>query len=220
MLAVIDHQGRIALLLRVTPRSRKAVVIMLKDNMRALVETKIDDFKKKWMPIDYDVHKLAAKWLDFEHYIPITHNARKELAMITIESQTFSSPEELAALTGKRLAEIHNQVFGTTMDRARDKDKVADKIYTTLEIAQAAPPIEKKVIKPVIEKRPSVKAALRILFSELIPADGYTLIQLEALTGGTEVSIKTAISDLKNPKYSGGPIVNIIKTKEGGYNVA
>ena len=140
--------------------------------------------------------------------------------MITIESQTFSSPEELAALTGKRLAEIHNQVFGTTMDRARDKDKVAGKIYTTLEIAQAAPPVEKKVIKPVIEKRPSVKAALRILFSGLIPADGYTLSQLEALTGGTEVSIKTAISDLKNPKYAGGAIVNIIKTKEGGYNVA
>jgi hypothetical protein len=68
--------------------------------------------------------------------------------------------------------------------------------------------------KKASTRKPGVKHAVHAILSE---GKRVTLAQLVKMTGGTDVSIKTALSDLKNPKYGiGGKALNVIKDPNNG----
>lgn len=60
-------------------------------------------------------------------------------------------------------------------------------------------------------RKVSVKQKVRAIF-ESSPNVAFSLQQLCELTNGTQVTVKTALSDLKNVKYASGTVLNIQRT--------
>lgn len=60
-------------------------------------------------------------------------------------------------------------------------------------------------------RKVSIKQKVRAVF-ESSPNVAFSLEQLCELTLGTQVTVKTALSDLKNAKYAGGNVLNIQRT--------
>lgn len=211
-IVVQDNQGRVALLLRLTPRSNKAVFIDCEDCVRRVREIPMMEFKKNWKPKVYPIEQLCKKWLE-NQFIQITQNARKELIML-IKNVEVNSPEEIVdAFTGKEIADIYNEIFDGHMDRARDKQKVAGQIFDHLSTKL------EKTEAPKIDLSGKIKTGAREKIRQLFSVTGvkYTLAQIIELSGGTETTVKSTLSQLKNPKYAGKNTVDIKKEGDTYY---
>jgi hypothetical protein len=77
---------------------------------------------------------------------------------------------------------------------------------------------DEKLEKPKAVRPPGVKAQVRAL---LLSGEPFTIERLLRKTAGKEVTLRTAISDLKSDKYAGaGGALKIITTESGAYTLA
>jgi hypothetical protein len=169
-------------------------------------------------------------------YIPLSEGAKKELIMLLIikdnaliqkfpksqealcqavindipgECELIKSVEDLMEYTGKDLATLYNSMSPLKMgDRAKDKDKVAHKIWEMAkEIKIKAPtPVKPTVIKEQKERTMGIKLQIRTM---LVAGEKVSLSDLLAKFGEDKKSaITTALSDLRSEKYcgTGGPL--------------
>jgi len=107
-----------------------------------------------------------------------------------------------------------------TIDWAIDKESSAEAVAAIaadadmdkLEKTPLKPvlPAKQRESKPAVAGRSSLKDELRELFAK---SDRYTMDKLMYLTGKGESNLKTAMADLKNPKYSAG---DVLTTKTEG----
>ncbi|MCH9712597.1 MAG: hypothetical protein K0U20_08255 [Proteobacteria bacterium] len=110
---------------------------------------------------------------------------------------------------GRFMVQVHRHIFAVVDGQVQDWTKGRrHRVKRVMEVTTGA--AKPKVATPV--KRLSIKDQVREALMKRYRT-GYTISQLARLTGGTESTVRTAIADLKNPKYcgKGGPL-NISKT--------
>ncbi len=135
-------------------------------------------------------------------------------------------------MTEPQLTQVANHLTGNTTKRIRGKDKALKIINAAFFAKEQDEKPTAKAAKdvtqpPAMSRRVGVKARVRAVFDAVTKVDPpeympkYTVAQLCVATGGTEVSVRTALSDLKAVKYAGieGPL-NIVKNDKKEYYIA
>jgi len=216
-------------------------------NIRRVYPIRCEAFDKTWKVTSSPVISTGFRWLESE-YIPLSEGAKKEIIMLLIikdnaliqkfpksqealcqdvvndiegECELIKSVEELMEYTGKDLATLYNSMSPLKMgDRAKDKDKVAHKIW---EMAKAIKIKAPTVVKPVVvkEQKERVIGVKQLIREMLLSGGSYTLADfVEKFGSDKSTSITTALSDLRSEKYcgSGGPL-NIIKDSFKAYHI-
>lgn len=100
--------------------------------------------------------------------------------------------------------------------RKRDRSPPKKKLEAAPD-PDSVPSAAPEVKQPAPKQR---KVGAKIKVANLLQTGGaYTVEQLQAATGGTEVTVKTALSDLRSAKYCGpSGVLNIVRA-DGKYSV-
>jgi len=124
------------------------------------------------------------------------------------------SAKDLHKFNNKELHQIFNGIVPEDKKLKGDrfktkKEDAAVRVFEALK-EHHTPEDAKKSDKP---KRKGAKVLIRELLTET--AEGLTIEELILKTGVGEVTLRTALTDLKNPKYAGkAGVLNIVKDKE------
>jgi hypothetical protein len=212
-------------------------------------------FDKDWRPvpssekgIDYPVEKAAMKWLDadFNHHIPLTERAKKELVMLILailnsEIQKFATIDAAvqACPTGTEVIDFEDfpcmaqfsngdlvRLYNLMVTEDKHITKFTDKATGLKRLTAAAqayaatlPEKKNKVKKKNTMQKVGDKEKLR---AAIIAADknGMTVDEMVTLLGCDKKRCSDYICHLKNPKYCGSHGVLATVKKEGRYFAA
>lgn len=124
--------------------------------------------------------------------------------------------ESILALSEKERTDLYNKATGSNVQRMQDKQKVVNAVLAKQE----------KDVPVTTAKKKSVKAQVRDLLVEGAAIStienpvAYGMDELCLKTGGTESSVRTALSDLKSDKYAGvGGALFIVKNSNKEYHI-